>query len=337
MEEKKWDIFISHASEDKVTVARPLAAALRRAGVRVWLDEHELRVGDSLSEKVDEGLSQSRFGVVILSPGFFAKHWPRRELAGLRASEEDGQKVILPIWHNVNKSMVREFSPILADVLAADTEQGIEWVTQRLLDVIFAPASDSPSKRSPSVTRRLVEILESNPNKSAFLDFLRFHVPRTSVYLGWGSYEVFETYRLYDVEFDAYAPYAGHGVRLTLVAFTSVWANPFELDQDSVPRIRAEIVDAFGKIKTVQSRFEHDGELQASMRDTLVSEHLPYFPPDYFEALVPTLEFFVYAGRRSKIDLNATTHSAWSQLRNDGGDSINIKTYDSIIDTFQGV
>jgi len=73
MEEKKWDIFISHASEDKVTVARPLAAALRRAGVRVWLDEHELRVGDSLSEKVDEGLSQSRFGVVILSPGFFAK------------------------------------------------------------------------------------------------------------------------------------------------------------------------------------------------------------------------------------------------------------------------
>lgn len=86
-----------------------------------------------------------------------------------------------------------------------------------LLDVIFAPASDSPSRRSPSLTRWLIEILESNPNKSTFLDFLRFHVPRTSVHLGWGSYrEVFETYRLYDAEFDAYAFYAGHGVRLNL-------------------------------------------------------------------------------------------------------------------------
>jgi hypothetical protein len=52
--------------------------------VKVWLDEHELTVGDSLSEKIDEGLSQSRFGAVILSPAFFAKHWPKKELSGLR-------------------------------------------------------------------------------------------------------------------------------------------------------------------------------------------------------------------------------------------------------------
>jgi len=98
MKEKRWDIFISHAGEDKATVARPLTTALRRVGVRVWLDEHELTVGDSLSEKIDEGLSQSRFGAVILSPAFFAKHWPKKELAGLRAREEEAQKVILPIW-----------------------------------------------------------------------------------------------------------------------------------------------------------------------------------------------------------------------------------------------
>jgi TIR domain-containing protein len=84
MEAKEWDIFVSHAAEDKATVARPLAAALRRAGARVWLDEQELTIGDSLSEKIDEGLAHSQFGVVILSPAFFAKHWPRRNTVYLR-------------------------------------------------------------------------------------------------------------------------------------------------------------------------------------------------------------------------------------------------------------
>lgn len=143
MESKEWDIFISHASEDKATVARPLTSALRRAGARVWLDEQELAVGDSLSEKIDDGLAHSQFGAVILSPAFFAKHWPRKELAGLRVREEDGQKIILPVWHDVDKATISQFSPILADVLAANTDQGIDKVAERLLDVIFPPVGRS--------------------------------------------------------------------------------------------------------------------------------------------------------------------------------------------------
>jgi len=68
---KQWDTFISHASEDKEQVALPLSLALRQRGVRVWLDKFELRIGDSLRQKIDEGLANSRFGVVILSPSFF--------------------------------------------------------------------------------------------------------------------------------------------------------------------------------------------------------------------------------------------------------------------------
>src|SRR5690349_18227727 len=103
MSDNLWDVFISHASEDKDAVARPLAEALTKGGARVWLDEHELKLGDSLTGKIDHGLARSRFGVVILSDHFFAKKWPRAELAGLRAMEEDGKKVILPIWHGVDK------------------------------------------------------------------------------------------------------------------------------------------------------------------------------------------------------------------------------------------
>jgi hypothetical protein len=53
-----WDIFISHASEDKAEVARPLQKILEGAGLRVWLDENQLEIGDSLREKIDEGLAQ---------------------------------------------------------------------------------------------------------------------------------------------------------------------------------------------------------------------------------------------------------------------------------------
>ena len=67
------DVFISHAGEDKVEVARPLTDALTASGLRVWLDENELHLGDSLRAKIDHGLAHSRFGVVVLSPSFFCK------------------------------------------------------------------------------------------------------------------------------------------------------------------------------------------------------------------------------------------------------------------------
>src|SRR6266511_3628165 len=92
MAEKEWDVFISHARGDKDSVARPLAKPLRKAAVRVWLDDHELMLGDSLSGKIDEGLAQSRFGVVILSPAFLMKHLPKEELSVLGAREEEGRK-----------------------------------------------------------------------------------------------------------------------------------------------------------------------------------------------------------------------------------------------------
>src|SRR5262249_3522295 len=63
-----YDLFLSHASEDKDTIARPLYEALTSRGVTVWFDEAVLQLGDSLRRKIDEGLRVSRFGLVILSP-----------------------------------------------------------------------------------------------------------------------------------------------------------------------------------------------------------------------------------------------------------------------------
>lgn len=79
----KLDVFISHASEDKPGLVNEFADALLGKGASIWYDVYELRAGDSLREAIDRGLSHTRFGIVVLSPAFFAKKWPRLELDGL--------------------------------------------------------------------------------------------------------------------------------------------------------------------------------------------------------------------------------------------------------------
>lgn len=127
------DVFICHAGEDKETVALPLCTALKSRGWSVWLDDLELTIGDSLSGSIEAALARSRFGVVILSPAFFKKTWPRRELSGIAAREVNAErKVILPVWHNVDQHYLAERAPILADRLGASTSLGIEEVADQL-------------------------------------------------------------------------------------------------------------------------------------------------------------------------------------------------------------
>jgi len=102
-QDSNYDVFISHASEDKDDFVRPFAVYLRENGVSVWYDEFELQIGDSLRRNIDKGLKYSRYGIVVLSEAFFNKDWPQRELDGLFAREINGEKVILPIWHKISK------------------------------------------------------------------------------------------------------------------------------------------------------------------------------------------------------------------------------------------
>lgn len=120
--QKSWDLFISHASEDKSTFVAPLAKAISAFGVNVWYDEFELKLGDSLSRSIDAGLARSDYGLVLLSPAFMSKKWPEYELRGLISREMAGGKVILPVWHNVTFEQVVAFSPTLADKLAIQTD-----------------------------------------------------------------------------------------------------------------------------------------------------------------------------------------------------------------------
>ena len=132
-ENYEWDAFISHASEDKEEVVLPLGEILEQKGMKIWIDKHEITLGDSLRRKIDEGLAKSRFGIVILSEAFFQKEWTQKELDALVAREEGSEKVILPIWHKIKKAFVAKHSPLLADKLASSSEEGLEVVAEAIL------------------------------------------------------------------------------------------------------------------------------------------------------------------------------------------------------------
>ncbi len=135
--DREYDVFVSHATEDKDAVVRPLAHALQGHGVSVWYDEFELKVGDSLRRKIDAGIARSRFGLVVLSPAFFAKGWPQYELDGLVTMAVSGKQVLLPIWHGLSKDEVMKQSPTLADKVALRTsDYSIAEIAEEIASVI---------------------------------------------------------------------------------------------------------------------------------------------------------------------------------------------------------
>ena len=136
-DEKEYDVFISHASEDKEEVVRPLANALKDRKLNVWYDEFELKIGDSLRQKIDKGVAKSKFGIIILSKNFIKKGWTNYELDGLITRSISNQQILLPIWHNITKQEVIDYSPSIADKVARSTSVNtIEEIADEIAEII---------------------------------------------------------------------------------------------------------------------------------------------------------------------------------------------------------
>jgi hypothetical protein len=124
-------LFVCHASEDQNDFVRPLAEALRKK-YDVWYSEFVLTLGDSLRQKIDDGLTRCDFGVVVLSKAFFDKKWPQAELDGLFALETKSRKIILPIWKGVTEDDVKKYSPLLAGKIAVSASAGLPKVVEEI-------------------------------------------------------------------------------------------------------------------------------------------------------------------------------------------------------------
>ena len=120
--EAEYDVFVSHATEDKESFADEFVNILQQKfHLKVWYDAVSIKWGDSIRTEIDKGLKKSKFGVVILSRSYVSKYWTNYDLEGLFQRESNMKKLILPIWHNITKQEVQQFSPTLAGKMAMNT------------------------------------------------------------------------------------------------------------------------------------------------------------------------------------------------------------------------
>ena len=119
----QYDVFVSHAWEDKESFVEEFVQELQNLNLRVWYDKKQIKWGDSMRAKIDEGLRKSKFGVAVLSPDYIkeGKYWTKAELDGLFQLESVNGKMLLPVWHNLTKKEVMAYSPIIAGKLAMNT------------------------------------------------------------------------------------------------------------------------------------------------------------------------------------------------------------------------
>lgn len=154
--------FISHDSKDKALIAKPIAKGLSSRLCTVWYDEYSLKVGDSLRESIEKGIKEAKKCVLVITPNFLSNSgWSKKEFSSIFTREVLFQEnIILPIWYNVEKKEVYEYSPDLADKYAllwpeqnklGDTEykQEVELIISKLHTEIKEAATNSNKTQNP--------------------------------------------------------------------------------------------------------------------------------------------------------------------------------------------
>ncbi|MGK7391848.1 MAG: toll/interleukin-1 receptor domain-containing protein [Candidatus Cyclobacteriaceae bacterium M2_1C_046] len=145
----EYDVFISYAIEDKISVVNELVHKLEESGIKVWYASQKLRVGYGVQETIKEGLNRSRHGILILSHNFFAKEWPKKELHVWWSREDALERKILPVWHNITEDEIKSYDPLLANTYGLDTLKGVDHVVRKLINSIIVKPQQENSEPAP--------------------------------------------------------------------------------------------------------------------------------------------------------------------------------------------
>lgn len=130
-EPKRRNVFVSYAQADK-DVASEVAGALQSAGLRVWIDEWELASGDSIAERIQQGVASSDILLVLLSRSSVNSRWVQREISTALSRElRDRAITVIP-------ALIEDcdIPPLLADRVFLDLRGNLRGAVQRLVDQI---------------------------------------------------------------------------------------------------------------------------------------------------------------------------------------------------------
>ena len=119
----KYDVFISHANKDKKDFVEALYQSLKKLGVDIFYDKESLEWGDNWKDKIIKGTQNAEFAIIVISENFFDREWTERELTEfLNRQNKNGQKIILPIIHNITAEELKKKYPNVADIQAIDSK-----------------------------------------------------------------------------------------------------------------------------------------------------------------------------------------------------------------------
>ncbi|NOZ91431.1 MAG: SUMF1/EgtB/PvdO family nonheme iron enzyme [Epsilonproteobacteria bacterium] len=133
-----WDVFISHATKDKITIALPLYNQLQIHQLDPWIDKEDIKQGDSLFKAINDGLANSSYAIVIISPHFIKSEWTNKELETIFNLLVEKKIInIFLIYHKIDREILIQKYPLLTDTLAFNSEDGIEYIANRISDIIY--------------------------------------------------------------------------------------------------------------------------------------------------------------------------------------------------------
>ncbi len=117
-----YDVFLSHANKDKADIVERLYESLNKLGINIFYDKASLEWGDNWKDRILDGTQKAEFAIIVISENFFDSEWNERELREfLRRQNKNGQKLILPIVHNISNEDLRKKYPLVADIQAIDS------------------------------------------------------------------------------------------------------------------------------------------------------------------------------------------------------------------------
>lgn len=135
---KPYDVFISHASSDKLAAVNDLRNALRAQGFEVWYDSDKILWGDKLTKVIDNGLKKCEFGIIVISRRYYNRKWCEKELRALSERDlNEGRKIILPLLLNVTLEEVIEKYPFLEDIKMIEYKKGEEKEIALLFSQVY--------------------------------------------------------------------------------------------------------------------------------------------------------------------------------------------------------
>ena len=120
----EYDVFISHANKDKNNLVEDLYNALNKLGIKIFYDKETLEWGDNWKDRILKGTQKSEFAIIVISENFFDREWTEKELNEfLNRQNRNGQKLILPIIHNITMEQLTKKYPEVADIQAIDSQK----------------------------------------------------------------------------------------------------------------------------------------------------------------------------------------------------------------------